>query len=1198
MSTLRVALICTVAAVCCSGTALAMTVDEALGRLKTYKFGQEDEAINTICDAATGSFNDPASRQKLATGLGALLESEATGDAKHFACRQLALIGTGQQVPALAKLLTDQELSQMARYALARIPGETVDRALLDALNKTDGANKLGVINTLGSRHCNAAVEPLTKLLSVEQAEVACEAARALGRIGTPAAAQALEGALKGRSSGIVDAYLDCADMLRAAGNRELASSMYVRVLDSDLPGHVRAAALQGLSLKAPAGAAVTRVVGALKSGDKQLQVVAAKVARGIPGPQASLLLATALSDLPSNSQVLLIRAMADRGDGAARSAVMKACDSEDIRVRAAALEALGTLGDATSIPVLLKAATTGAEAERTSARTSLVALRGEGVDEALTSKVNGADAREQVEVITALTARGVTEAAPALLKGAGSDKREVRAAAVAGLRELADAQHVPALVDLLVNANAGDRDEVRKTLVAVARRTKAEKQAAQSVVAKLDAGTQSRSSLLSALGDLGDDSGLTALRKAIDDRDQDVRRAAIVALSGWPSAQPLPDLLRVAQSRENPTHQVLALRGYVDLVGRANSMSPDEKLKCYETALGLASNVAEKRRVFSALPQVKTLGALKLAAAHMTDVEIGQETALAAVTIANGIYVADAGPVKEVLQRVVAADVRKEIKDQASKTLGEIDARKSYLVDWEVAGPYMEQGKNYSQLFDTPFGPEVKDAEVAWRKIPISTEGQHPAYLDLLKELNGGEQRVAYLRTKIESPDSKPVTLEIFSDDGVKAWLNGKVVHSNNVARPISPEPDRVNVTLAKGTNTLMLKVTQNNLPWGAVVRVREGKVVEAKVIEAKPVEAKVADTKIGKGFKLHMINADSRYEAAGILDVNRDGKLDILSGGFWYEAPDWKKHFVREIKEEGNYFYDFANLPMDVDGDGWTDTVGAAWHNKMVYWVRNPGKTDEPWPVFEIDAPGNMETALAVDINGDGQLDILPNIMSEAAWYEFHRDASAPQKVRWEKHSLPTEAAGHGIGAGDVNKDGRCDVVAPRGWLEQTAGGWQWHQEFDLGSASIPILVYDVDRDGDSDIIYGFGHDYGLFWLEQKSDNGQRTWEKHLIDNSWSQPHFMLMADLDNDGKDELLTGKRYYAHNGHDPGENDPRCIYYYKFDPSTKKWTRHLVSEGGTVGFGINTGVADMDGDGDLDIVAPGKSGLYLIENLVK
>jgi hypothetical protein len=94
------------------------------------------------------------------------------------------------------------------------------------------------------------------------------------------------------------------------------------------------------------------------------------------------------------------------------------------------------------------------------------------------------------------------------------------------------------------------------------------------------------------------------------------------------------------------------------------------------------------------------------------------------------------------------------------------------------------------------------------------------------------------------------------------------------------------------------------------------------------------------------------------------------------------------------------------------------------------------------------------------------------------------------------------------------------------------------------------------------------------------------------------MLMADLDNDGQDELVTGKRYYAHNGNDPGENDPRCVYNYDFDPASKKWTRNVLHEGGTVGFGINTFTADIDGDGDLDVVAPGKSGLYLLENLLK
>jgi hypothetical protein len=246
--------------------------------------------------------------------------------------------------------------------------------------------------------------------------------------------------------------------------------------------------------------------------------------------------------------------------------------------------------------------------------------------------------------------------------------------------------------------------------------------------------------------------------------------------------------------------------------------------------------------------------------------------------------------------------------------------AAESYLTNWEVAGPYMEKDKNYSQLFDTPFDPEKPKAKVEWRKMPVTTNGPHPAYCDLLKELDGGEQRVAYLRTQIESDDLKPVTLEIFSDDGVKAWLNGKVIHSNNIARPIMPQPDRVMATLQKGVNRLMLKVTQNNCRR---VRLPAG---------GQPSQ------KWASGSNA-VINADSRSRRRG-LDVNRDGKLDIFCGGFWYEAPDWKRHFVREIKEEGNYFYDFANLPMDVDGDGWVDIANAAWHNKMVFWERNPGQ------------------------------------------------------------------------------------------------------------------------------------------------------------------------------------------------------------------------------------------------------------------
>ena len=176
-------------------------------------------------------------------------------------------------------------------------------------------------------------------------------------------------------------------------------------------------------------------------------------------------------------------------------------------------------------------------------------------------------------------------------------------------------------------------------------------------------------------------------------------------------------------------------------------------------------------------------------------------------------------------MQQVLEAGVPAQFSDEARQVIGEIEAVKDYLTDWQVTGPYLQAGKQCAQLFEIPFGPELPDAPVKWKPMPVSTLGAHPAYLDLLKELNGGEQRVAYLRTKVDSDAERAARLEIFSDDGVKAWLNGKLVHANNCLRPIPADPDAVNVTLKKGSNELMLKITQNNMPWGTIVLLRQAR-------------------------------------------------------------------------------------------------------------------------------------------------------------------------------------------------------------------------------------------------------------------------------------------------------------------------------------------------------------------------------------
>ena len=375
---------------------------------------------------------------------------------------------------------------------------------------------------------------------------------------------------------------------------------------------------------------------------------------------------------------------------------------------------------------------------------------------------------------------------------------------------------------------------------------------------------------------------------------------------------------------------------------------------------------------------------------------------------------------------------------------------------------------------------------------------------------------------------------------------------------------------------------------------------------------------------FRVHLLNAESEFSAATAIDMNGDGKLDIVSGAWWYEAPSFEaKHKFREVASIRGRFDDYSNLPMDVDRDGDMDIVSVNYRSKSLYWCRNPGKQieGELWASEMIDEPGPSETGRLVDIDGDGQLDVLPNGTSFAAWYERKPAGSASEKL-FVRHELPQEAIGHGIGAGDLNGDGRVDIVTPNGWAEAPedcrSGRWVWHAEFKLAKdCGLPILCKDVDGDGDSDLIWGRGHNVGLYWTEQVAASEsqfavpnefqsewshvaehceQRKWITHAIDTSWSNAHTLMLADIDGDGREDLVTGKRFQGHEGKDPGENDPLQTAWYGFDPVSKTWTRHIITEGGTCGIDLDSTCVDIDGDGDMDILAPARCGLHWIENL--
>lgn len=373
---------------------------------------------------------------------------------------------------------------------------------------------------------------------------------------------------------------------------------------------------------------------------------------------------------------------------------------------------------------------------------------------------------------------------------------------------------------------------------------------------------------------------------------------------------------------------------------------------------------------------------------------------------------------------------------------------------------------------------------------------------------------------------------------------------------------------------------------------------------------------------WEKHPINDQSPYEACGAADFNGDGKIDIFCGDSWYEAPSWTRHKVRDVPASGpnpHYYEDFCDSPLDVNGDGRPDIVTCNYFGKRVGWVENPGgDATKPWVEHQIDTPGNMECGELVDINGDGKLDFLPNPGNVVVWYELTKQQP---EVVWTRHDLGGEGAGHGVGVGDINNDGRLDILTPKGWHEQpqdaTSDNWPFHPEFQLGAAGILIHGRDVDGDQLTDVIWGMGHDFGLYWLKQSTAaDGKREWTKIKIDDTFSQVHTLVWTKLDATSEPTLITGKRVYAHEV-EPGDTAAPVIFSYRFERSTRQWLKQTIFHGepalnapkaakdrwalkdfppGSAGTGLQMAPIDIDGDGDLDLVCPGKSGLYLFENL--
>jgi HEAT repeat protein len=761
----------------------------------------------------------------------AVLQSAAGAPAKCTACQRLRVVGTVKSVPVLAPLLAEERISHAARYALEGLPFPEAVTALREALGTTSGSIKAGLIDSLGWRRDAAAVPLLAPLLSGADATIASAAASALGRIGgseATAALVSLKEAPPAVQAARMESLLLCAEGLLAGGDANGAAALYRGLFVPNSPDRIRVAAWRGLVM-ADASGRGELILAALAGQDRPLHIAALKVLRELKdGPVIEACLRQWAS-LPADSQLAVLDAQL-KLDPHSLEAVQTATQSPHLSVRIAAWQALADLGDPLAIPVLAKAAAAGETAEREAARDTLARLRGPGVREALLEYLAGAQPPEKAELLRALGERGDAEAASVLLQNAAAGPEPARLAALESLRKLTLASTFTPLLELAAKSKSdAECEPVLKALYAITQASRDKEQNTRSLLetmGRIPAAERRR--VLPLLSELGTAGALEAAQAATRDPDGELAKEAVRVLSQWPNAAPAAGLLELAGISADPALRVLALRGCIQVAGQEPDLA--KRLEMLRQAMAAAKRPQERKQALGQIGQIPTPEALRVAVADLAQPGLANEAGLAALTIAEKLAAANPKLAAEVADQVLAQCKTADIIKRAWAIRGKPAGAGPFIQDWLVCGPYRQAGvTGATALFDIVFAPEKPGQAVQWKPMPrADTANLGGIFQD---EMNC----VAYLKTRVFAAEECDAALLLGSDDGVKAWLNGAVVHANNVDRGMVADQDIAPIHLKQGANELVLKITQGGGGWAACARIigTDGKPVRGLRVE-----------------------------------------------------------------------------------------------------------------------------------------------------------------------------------------------------------------------------------------------------------------------------------------------------------------------------------------------------------------------------
>jgi hypothetical protein len=409
----------------------------------------------------------------------------------------------------------------------------------------------------------------------------------------------------------------------------------------------------------------------------------------------------------------------------------------------------------------------------------------------------------------------------------------------------------------------------------------------------------------------------------------------------------------------------------------------------------------------------------------------------------------------------------------------------------------------------------------------------------------------------------------------------------------------------------------------------------VRFKDLSYKDLQPRVAQPeKVSSRFRMQQVNEFYYSWGPAVADFNRDGTLDIVAGPYYYLGPDYntaREIYIGGTIDPGTQYFNGLQYAYDFTGDGWPDVLNSVFQRDAILYV-NPKGESRRWDTYTVTDRMSCEFMLLKDVDADGKLEFI--FKDSANKFVYAKPDPANPTGMWIKHAIsePGPWANHGMGVGDVNGDGRVDFLNAFGWWEQPqstvdsrqstvespqSGAWKYHPAaFGRWTRSSPggaeMAVYDVNGDGLNDVVTSLqAHGLGLSWFEQKkAADGTRSFVEHPIMTDFStknaggvifsQLHGATYGDVDGDGLQDFITGKRFWSHLDTfiDPDPHGPPVLYVYRTvrnakAPGGAEFVPELVHN--RSGVGSHVAFADLDKDGSSEIITSTKRGTYIFWN---